>query len=158
MPPPIRITLLEQRERTPTWKYQYLRVTLMNRRSHPVWFLLPSFTHEPLASNGIFLLDKDWKYRPFGGSEYGGEGGSAVKVSMYGGSGFEAFRLPSHGEVTLEGYCMQGSVFLKETVIFKVSQLKVNGRTQLESWLPYGTISGKMVKVSKMCFASNGKA
>jgi hypothetical protein len=125
-----------------------VRLTLKNQQEKPVWFVLPYWGDEKLPENGVFL-NKEWDRLPFGGHGYDGEGGSATHIFMYGGCGFKAFQLPPGGSLGLSRYRFDGAKDFNQLVIMQVLDLKVNGTTSLDKWLPYATICSKQVKVSE---------
>jgi hypothetical protein len=108
--------------------------------------MLPYWGEDALPKSGVFA-NKDWEGQPFGGKGYKGAGGSAVEVSMYGGKGFHAFRLPAKGRLELDGYSIETNKDISGATVWEVQQLKVNGKTPLEKWLPYDTTCGKKVKI-----------
>ena len=81
--------------------------------------------------------------------QFKGEGGLAVQVELYSGHGFKAFRLPAKGRLELVGYEIDADTEISEIVVLEARELKVNGKTPLEDWLPYKTTSGEKVKVAK---------
>ena len=76
---------------------------------------------------------------------------------MYGGDGFKTFRVPAKGQLELEDYTIDASRDIEEIVAIEARELKVNGKTPLEKWLPYGTTSGKKVKVGSQALNINWK-
>jgi hypothetical protein len=129
-------------------KFHSIRLTLVNQQDNPVWFVLPYWGDKALPEKGVFP-NKDWKDQAFGGRQFDGEGGSAIEVRMYGGDGFKAFRLPAQARVELDGYTIDASKDIDEIVVMEARELKVNGKTPLERWLPYGTTSAEKVKVAR---------
>lgn len=144
---PVRADYLGSREGKPPLKFHSVRLTLVNPEDKPVWFVLPYWGDKPLPEKGVFS-NKNWKDQPFGGKQFDGEGGSVVEVLMYGGDGFKAFRVPAKGQLELDGYTIDASKDIEEIVVMEARELKVNGKTSLEKWLPYATTSGKEVKVA----------
>jgi hypothetical protein len=143
--PPVRADYLGSRDGKPPLKFHSVRLTLVNQHDKPVWFVLPYWGDEPLPEKGVFP-NKDLKeQQPFEGDQFDGEGGSAVEVLMLG--GFKAFRLPAKGQLELDGYTIEAWKDIEEIVVIEARELKVNGKTPLEKWLPYGTTSGEKVKV-----------
>ncbi len=143
---PIHAQYLGSRKGKPPQTIYSLRVTLENRENEAVWLILPYWGDKPLPDNGIFL-NEDLELQPFGGKGFNGEGGSAVEVVMYGGDGFKAYRLPAQGRLELDDYRVEANKNIGEIVVIEARELKVNGNTPLEKWLPYSTISGMNVKV-----------
>lgn len=144
--PPVRVDFLESRNGKPPLKLISVRLTLVNQQDKPVWFVLPYSGDKPLPEKGIFS-SKNWDRKPFGGKGFEGEGGSAVEVSMYGGDGFKAFRLPANGRLELDGYTIDAWKDIDGVWVMEARELKVNGKTPLEKWLPYATTSSEKVKV-----------
>jgi hypothetical protein len=127
--------------------FHSVRLTLVNRQDEPVWLVLPYWGDKPLPEKGVFPANT--KDQPFGGKQFKGEGGLAVEVEMYGGDGFKAFRLPAKGRLELAGYEIDADTDISEIVVLEARELKVNGKTPLENWLPYRTTSGEKVKVAE---------
>jgi hypothetical protein len=132
----------------PPMKIHCVRLTLLNQHDRPIWFVLPYSGDKPLPENGTFP-NENWKEQPFGGQQFEGKGGSAIEVCMYGGGGFTTFRLPAKGRLELDGYEIDGSKDISEIVVLEAEELKVNGKTPLERWLPYDTMCGEMVEVNE---------
>ena len=151
--PPARADYLGSRDAKPPLRIHSIRLTLVNRQDRPVWFILPYWGDKPLAANGVFP-NKDRKEQPFGGERFAGEGGSAVEILMYGGAGFKAFRLPAKGQLELGGYHIDAEKDIREIVVMEARELKVNGKTPLEKWLPYATTSGEKVKLGNLLRSS----
>jgi hypothetical protein len=146
--PPVRADYLGRQDGKPPLKFLSVRLTLVNKQDKPVWFVLPYWGDKPLPEKGAFP-NKNWKDQPFGGKQFDGEGGSVVEVFMYGGDGFKAFRLPAKGKLELDGYTIEASKNIEEIVVLEARDLKVNGKTPLEKWLPYAMTSGEKVKVGR---------
>jgi hypothetical protein len=144
--PPVRADYLGNGDGKPPLKFHYLRLTLVNEKDKPVWLVLPYWGDTPLPEKGVFP-NKNWKGQPFGGEQFDGKGGSVVEVCMYGGDGFKAFRLPPKGHLELDGYTIDATKDIDELVVLEARELKVNGKTPLEKWLPYATTSSEKVKV-----------
>jgi len=143
--PPVRADFLERREGKPPSKFHFVRLTLVNSQNKAVWFVLPYWGDRPLSQTGLFTNDKVGQ--PFGGFAFAGEGGSAVRVQMYGGEGFKAFRLPAKGRLELDDYSIDASKYIDEIEVMETRELKVNGKTPLEKWLPYATTCDEKVMV-----------
>lgn len=144
---PVRIEHLGWTSDKVGWIHNF-RISLVNRHDKPVWFLFPLVTDEPLSKGGVFEYGHE--EQPFQGERFDGRGGSVVEVKFLGWPGFTAFRLPAHGRIQFEelsvvepGDC--GTSRLSELVVLEAGELKVNGKTCLEKWLPYGTTSGSDV-------------
>lgn len=146
--PPVRAQYIRRGEGKPPLIFHSVRLTLLNQQDHSVWFVLPFWGDKPLPRNGLFPNTSLWTDKPFRGKLAQGEGGSAVEVTMYGGDGFNAFRLPAKGSLELDGYIVEASKDINEIVVLEAQALKVNSKTPLEKWLPYGTMCGQKVKVS----------
>lgn len=144
--PPVRASYIGSRNGKPPLRSYMVRLTLENKRDIPVWFVLPYWGDKPLQEKGLFP-NKGMDGTPFGGKKFDGQGGPAVEVLMYGGEGFKAFRLPPKGQLELAGYTIEAWKDTSEIVVQEASELRVNGKTPLEKWLPYGVTSGKNVKV-----------
>ncbi len=152
---PVQAEYLGSRDLKPPMKSYSIRLMLVNRQDKPIWFVLPSWGDKPLPENGVF---NNSRYdQPFGGEQFEGEGGSAIKVEMFGGDGFNAFHLPANGRLELDGYSIDGSKDIKEIIVLETKELKINGKTSLEQWLPYGTICSQNVKVSQNQLSSGWK-
>ncbi|HLW63855.1 MAG TPA: hypothetical protein VKS79_00960 [Gemmataceae bacterium] len=145
---PVQADYLGSRDGKPPLKFHSVRLTLMNQQDKPVWLVLPYWGDKPLPEKGVFP-NKNWKDQPFGGKKFDGVGGSAVEVLMYGGDGFKAFRLPAKGKLELDGYTIEADRDIAPIVVIEAQELKVNGKTPLEKWLPYATTSGEKVKVGE---------
>ena len=146
---PVTAVLLRVSRREHDEVVHSIRLKLENVQDHPVWFLLPYWGDEPLAKDGVFKND-NWPSPPFGGLQFEGKGGSAYCVNMYGGDGFKAFRLPAKGTVELEGYPLSThDKEITEIEVVEAKELKVNGKTALENWLPYHILSDRDVKISE---------
>ena len=146
--PPVRAEFLERQEGKPPLRFYSVRLTLVNEKDKPEWLILPYWGDEPLPEKGVFP-NKDGNEQPFGGRGFTGKGGSAVEVVMYGGKGFKAFRLPAKGTLELDGYNIDAWKDIDEIVVIEARELKVNGKTPLEKWLPYAVTSGEKVKVGR---------
>jgi hypothetical protein len=143
---PVRVEYLSTRGGKPPMQFISVRLTLVNDRDKPAWFLLPYWGETPLPESGVFK-NKNAPAETFGGKRFDGEGGSAIEVMMYGDDGFKAFRLPARGRVELGGYDIEADKDIHDITILEADELKVNGTTLLEKWLPYATTSGEKVKV-----------
>jgi hypothetical protein len=144
--PSVQAVPLERVDGKPPMRTYLVRLTLSNPEDHPVWFVLPYWGDRALPEDGVFP-NKNWGDQPFGGRSYSGQGGAVVEVKMYGGAGFHAFRLPAKGRVVLDGYGVGAWEDVKEVVVLECRRLEVNGKTPLEKWLPYDTLSGAKVTV-----------
>jgi hypothetical protein len=147
--PPVRAIYQSRGKGKPPVKWVLVRLTLTNRQDKPVWFILPRWGDQPLPKNGIFP-NKDGRDRPFSGARYDGKGGKTVRVSMsFGRNAFEAFRLPAGGRLVLDDYGIGADNKYTDTIIVMTAHnLRVNGKTVLEKWLPYPVTSDAKVVVS----------
>ena len=100
---PVRVEYMSSRGGKPPMRFFSVRLTLVNDRDQPVWFVLPYWGGTPLVESGVFK-NENAPADTFGGTRFEGQGGSAVEVSKYGDDGFKAFRLPAKGQVELDGY------------------------------------------------------
>ena len=151
---PVQAVFLGRSVGKPPLTFHSVRLTLENRNDKPVWFVLPYWGDKAIPEKGVFP-NKNWNGPPFEGHEYQGDGGSAFEVYMFGGNGFKAFRLPAKGRIELDRYTVEAWQEIKEIVVLEATDLKVNGKTPLEKWLPYGITSGDKVKVKAEAFLSS---
>lgn len=154
--PSIQVVFLRERDGKPPLKHVTLRLTLVNRQDVPVWFVLPYWGDKRLSKQGVFL-NEDPTLMPFGGGRYEGQGGPATRLDMIVREGFKAFRLPAKGRLVLDGYDVACWKKVSEMVVVEARELKVNGKTPLEKWLPYETTSGKDVRVSAATLGAGGR-
>ena len=146
--PPVRVQLLGIREGRPPLRAYTLRLTMSNPHNRPTWLLFRYWGDKPLESSGVFPGTGEVR-TPFGGRGYRGKDGEAVEVRLYGGNGFVAYQLPAHGTLTFEGFAVEAWGPINEVEVWEASALLVDGRTALEAWLPYNTLSGKGVVVPR---------
>jgi hypothetical protein len=141
-------------------KIHWGRLTLANRQRQPVWFLVPTWLDRPLSEEGVFRnTSEDPRFAAFEATEYDGDGGSVVSVRMNGLLfGFSAFRLPVGGQVEFGGYSFFARSNFSHLVVLESLDLKVNGKTSLEKWLPFVATSGAKVSVSEWVFRMGGKS
>lgn len=148
--PPVTIDCLGVFPSKPPLKWLQLHLTLTNAQDKAVWLILPYRAEEKLPEKGIFP-GAGWLDQPFESTKFAGDGESAVEVLMLG--GFRAFRLPAKAILEFECYKTIGTwkdlKEIKTIAVMEARDLKVNGKTPLEKWLPYDTTSGKKVKVSE---------
>ncbi|WP_254508554.1 hypothetical protein [Anatilimnocola floriformis] len=142
----VKASLVDVRDGKPPLKFHGVRLTIENKQERPTWIVLPYWGERSLPAKGIFPLDEH-DGPGFGGKGFVGEGGSAVEVLMYGGEGFRAFRLPGKGSLQLDGYEIESWKEIDAIDVIEARELKVNGKTPLEKWLPYATTSDAKVKV-----------
>jgi hypothetical protein len=126
-------------------KVHEFRLTFVNRQDKPVWFLSKYNANERLPRDRIFLNDGLESGELFSGAQYDGKGGPVIEVRLLGSRGFRAFRLPAHGRIELNGWLVGGEDEFSELVVLETPELTVDGKTPLEKWLPYVTMSGKSV-------------
>jgi hypothetical protein len=157
--PPIQAEYLYTGSGKGPVKWYTFRLTLVNRRDQPMWFILPDWGEKPLPKDGIFPIDKYWQEKTFQGTRYPGEGGSAIEVKTFNWrNGFIVFRLPANGRLELDHYSVtvDSTSDLNEIVVLEAVELMVNGMTPLEKWLPYDTMCGESVKVGDTALKSGG--
>ncbi len=143
---PVAVKLLGVRVGKPPLRFFYVRLTLTNRREHPVWLLFPYWIDDPLPATPVFTADRSLG-APFVGKGHGGEGGQAVEVALLGNPGFRVFHLPPRGRVVFDAYSFEGWKDVTSVDVWEVAALKVNGVRALERWLPYTTLSDPDVHV-----------
>jgi uncharacterized protein (TIGR03067 family) len=140
---PARFTFIEKQDGKPPVRSYHVGLVLRNDREEPVWFVLPYYGDEPLRADGKFRntggFDRPLEADDYDGDRYGGRG-KAVKVTFLG-DGFHAFRLPPAGSLRLADYPIECWSDIRRVEVWEVSELRVNGRTPLEDWLPYKTLS-----------------
>jgi hypothetical protein len=119
-------------------------MSLANPHDTPIWVLLLDSNAGPVPETNVF--DSGGHLNDFGRSVYFGTEGAVVELVSYSRPMFRAFRLPSQGEVVFEHYTIEAPTKdLKVIDVWEVSELRVNGTTPLDQWLPYKTLSDKRV-------------
>jgi RNA polymerase sigma factor (sigma-70 family) len=140
---PARVTFIEKQDGKPPSRTFHVGLTLRNRRDEPVWFLLPYDGDRPMPADGQFK-NTGGTALPLEGEAYDGDKvggqGRAVEVTFLG-DGFHAFRLPPAGSLTIADYPLECWSDVRRVEVWEASELRVNGRTPLEDWLPYKTLS-----------------
>jgi hypothetical protein len=145
---PVRADYLRTTHGKAPLRWHSFRLTLVNKRDTPVWFILPSYGDQSLPEKGNFSA-KSSMDQPFGGKLYAAAGGLAIEVSIYGQDGFRAFQIPAKGKLVFVDYNISGWKDFREFEVIEALEMKVNGTTPLAKWLPYRTLSGGNVIVDK---------
>jgi len=140
---PLAVKFIRERGGKPPMRFVDVTLELRNTRDRPLWLVTRYYGDEPLPADGRF--QKGWAPQPFGGRGYDGAGaggrGVAVEVHFLGEPSFRAFHLPAGATVRLEDYAVEAWSDVTEVEFWEASSLLVNGRTPLERWLPYPTLS-----------------
>jgi len=147
-PAPVTAKFIRKRGGKPPMRFVDVKLEMRNSRDHPVWLLTRYSGDEPLPEKGDFQSGSD---QPFGGQEYdgaakGGEG-KAVEVHFLGKPSFRAFYLPAKATIAFENFEVESWSDVTRVEFWEASSLRVNGRTPLEKWLPYPTLSDGAVVV-----------
>ena len=70
-------------------------------------------------------------------------------IRHYGEDQFIAFQLAANATIEFSAYEIEAWNTIKVFEIWEVSSLKVNGKTPLEKWLPYNTLSDNKAMIPK---------
>jgi uncharacterized protein (TIGR03067 family) len=139
---PARFTFIEKQDGKPPVRTFHVGLVLRNRRDEPVWFVLPYYGDEPLPADGKFKntggFERPLEADDYDGDRFGGQG-KAVRVRFLG-DGFYAFRLPAAGSLAIADYPIHCWSDIRRVEVWEVADLRVNGRTPLEDWLPFKTL------------------
>jgi hypothetical protein len=122
-------------------------LTLTNNHDFPVWFVL-SHGNRLLPYDGTFAGRGKHSKIPFKADEYNEGKGSAICVYSFTDDYFNAFLLPPRGRLHFAGFVITDFHPLRFVDVWEVKSLKVNGKTNLEEWLPYPVMSSKTVEIA----------
>ena len=140
--PPVAVKFLRKRGGKPPMRFFDATLNLRNTHDQPVWLITGVYGDKPLPADGLF---KSGLAQPFGGQGYDGSAkggrGKAVEILFLGDPSFWAFRLPANATVGFGDYTIEAWSDIPAVEFWEVSSLLVNGRTPLEKWLPYPTLS-----------------
>ena len=146
---PARLTLIDKQDGKPPMRSFHVGLVLRNHHDEPVWFVLPYYGDRPLPADGKFKntggFARPLEADAYDGDRFGGKG-RAVKVTFLG-DGFHAFRLPPAGSLTFADYPIECWSDIRRVEVWEVAELRVNGHTPLEDWLPYKTLSDTRVLI-----------
>ncbi len=86
-----------------------------------------------------------------------GEERSVIELTFYSTPMVYLFHLPPHGQITLAGLPLRAHIGFdsskfKELTVLEADNLLVNGKTPLDEWLPYKTMSDAGAKADRMDF------
>ena len=145
---PATITYRFTRELKPPLRAYGVNLVVENRHREPIWFLVRYWGNDPLPKKAEFESPSE-PTPPFGGEEYLHDGKRVVLIRHYGDAKFIAFQLPEAASIEFSAYVIEAWDRITEFEIWEVSELKVNGRTPLEKWLPYNTLSDNGAKIPR---------
>jgi hypothetical protein len=119
-----------------------IRIDFQNERPAPVWLVIRYFLDKPLNDSAKFM-GNDLLPRQFGATEYldGLNKRSAVVIDFYGEDSFRALRLPGNGTAKFAQLQLSAWSEASDFEVWEANKILVNGRTPLEEWLPYKTMS-----------------
>lgn len=132
----------------PPMRYVRVKISIQNKQSQAMWYLLPSQGEVALQDNGRF--ESATPDAAFAGREYMGvvngdssQLGKLVECHFRGNyqHGFKAFYLPPQSSITLRNYPLEVWGDLKEIELWGVKSLLVNGAKPLQEWLPFSVLS-----------------
>jgi len=160
--PPVQAVLIRTAILKGHVKAHQVRLTLVNQHERPVWFIVPYFGDDPIPANGVFRY-RNWKPEPgwgdqrFGGMPIKATQGWAVEVTIQNEDFVRAFHVPAKRRIILEDYEIyaSGGKDLRKIEVLEARNLKVNGKTPLEKWLPYDTMYGDKEPVDPVGASDN---
>ena len=127
----------------------------------------PAHADDPLPKSGSFVDESaarrpGMQTKPFRrflshNKSDDGEERSVIELTFYSTPMVYLFHLPPHGQITLAGLPLRARVGFdsskfKELTVLEADDLLVNGKTPLEEWLPYQTMSDADAKADRMDF------
>lgn len=144
-PAPMSVTFHANRMGKPPLRFYDVTLSLRNDSSEVRWFVIRSSQSRPLPKHtGRFSTVGSFKI-PFGGKSFAGPRGTrAIQVTCFGAAhGFLAFRVAPKSRLTLAHYTLDSGADVSDVEVWTARAIRVNGKTLLERWLPYGTLSSK---------------
>lgn len=148
---PIRIGPVTKRLGKPPLVLYSCDVEFINHRNEAVWLVMRYWGEQPLDNSDVLSNVGPWK-QPFDATRYLSNPrnkGQTVIVNYLSDNGFKAIRLPKGGSVKFDEYGFEAWKPVTDFEIWEVRALFVNGRTRLERWLPFATMSDLDVHVVK---------
>lgn len=139
-PAPATIRMRGEQVSKPPSRTFLVDLTLTNRQAHETWFLIQYSASEALSRSGRFSTVGSFPV-PLEGKQWSEGAARAVLIQCYGTPSFKALRLPPRSTLHLRRYDVDSRGELTQLEVFEASALLVNGRTPLERWLPYKTLS-----------------
>jgi hypothetical protein len=144
--PAVRVAHMGWEKGDKKGRIDLFRVSLENPNDKPTWFIFQDHGDYSLPNVGTFKSHEGEAELPFETERFDSDSGTAVIVSWFGeNGGFQAFRLPPEGRLEFTGLLMFGQKEFNELTVLTTHELLVNGKTPLESWLPYSTTSSRRV-------------
>lgn len=146
---PVRIGSTTKRSGKPPMILYDFDVEFINRRAEPVWLVMRYWGDHPLNKSNVFTNLGPQK-QPFEATQYLSNPrskGQTVIVHYLSDNGFKAIRLPKGGKVKFDKYSFEAWKEVSHFEIWEAGSLLVNGKTPLEKWLPFTTISAVDVHV-----------
>lgn len=122
----------------------YCNMRFENPRDTEVWILFPIGGDNRLPADGILKIH-DPRVLPISSRRYFGKDGDIVLVCVD--EEFYALRIPAKGCVEALRFTRFSFDALVDIEVMETEQLLVNGKTPVEEWIPYPTISGKNVTI-----------
>jgi RNA polymerase sigma factor (sigma-70 family) len=150
--PPVKTTFLREQGGKPPVRGYHVKLEMTNRGPRPVWLLLGYYGDAPLEADGRFTSaaadgrPQSFTGKYFDGDRNGGKG-KVVEIDYIGKTGFRAFLLPPRAAVTFDDFGIEAWSAIRQFEVWEASALRVNGRTPLQDWLPYPTMSDQQARI-----------
>ncbi len=148
---PVQIIVLEQRGGKPPMRSYFVKLLLANPSDKALWLLLPYYGSGPLKADARFTPSSNGEPQCFVGKQFNGgknQGeGTAIEIALIGEKGFRAFRLPPHASIQFDRFPIEAWKNVNKMELWEASELRVNGKTALENWLPYSTLSAAKARI-----------
>lgn len=168
LPPPISTTFISKHWGKPPSKSIRAALVLTNRSDTALWFILPYKCDEPPRLNNPLRIPKGFEPTWICGDGFNtgayyktaeGSKGQTMRLTVLfvtDDKAFCLFRLPAGGSVEFESYDFEmRSEYVRSFRVWTATEIKVNGKEALETWLPYKTLSDAQTVVPKNAQSDN---
>lgn len=122
----------------------YCNMRFENPRDTEVWIVFPCDGDKGVPADGILEI-REPRVLPMSSRRYFAKDGDIVLVSVD--KEFYAIRIPAKGCVEALRFTRLSFEALTDIEVMEAEQLLVNGKTPIEEWIPYSTISDKNAKI-----------
>ncbi|MFL5341885.1 MAG: WD40 repeat domain-containing protein, partial [Gemmataceae bacterium] len=148
----IKATFIRKQDGKPPMRAFHVKLEMTNPGDKPIWLLLGYYRDLLPSRTGKFTSEAaDGQPQCFTGKYFDGEKkggqGKAIEISYIGGDGFRAFHLPPRSAMTFDDFAIESWSDIKWIDVLEASELRVNGKTPLQEWLPYPTMSDQQVRI-----------
>jgi hypothetical protein len=141
---PVTLQLIDVHPGKPPMLFYRVKMHITNPHDYPMWIVLPDSADKPIKLTNDRIGDEPGALHHLQSDRFSGEGNVVVVTDV---GDFQAIHLPARAHIQFKGFQLEAWQPIESVQVLTASTLTVDGKTPVEKWLPYETMSDRIARI-----------